>query len=399
LIVDRLPGLVSRELAAIGCATSVETGLKDAALGARLAALGVEVLVVRSTTVGAEEISAAKNLALLVRAGAGVNTIDVAAASARGVFVANCPGKNACAVAELTIGHLINLDRRITDNVVALRERRWDKERMAKDARGLFGRTLAVLGCGSIGREVVSRAKALGMEVVVCSRSLSETEAETLGVRRATTAEEAVRQADAITVHLALTDETRGRFGKGFFDAVRQGAYFVNTSRAEVVDQTALRAAIDNKNLRVALDVFDGEPPGKQGPFTDSIVDHPSVYGTHHVGASTEQAEEAVGAEVVRIVSAFAAGRTIPNCVNLAAVTPATHVLVVRHADRVGVLAHVLDALRQAGHNVQTMENIVFEGAHAACARIAIDGRPSDTTLAAVQAHEAVFSVTASLTG
>ncbi len=348
------------------------------------------MLVVRSTRVTAADVDAARSLSLVIRAGAGVNTIDLAAASGRGVYVANCPGKNASAVAELAIGHLINLDRRIADNVAALRRRTWDKKGFG-GARGLNGRTLAVLGTGTIGCEVIHRAQALGMRIRAWSRSLTDEQAEAMEVERAETPEKAVEGADAVTVHLALTPETRGRIGEGIFGAMKPGAYFVNTSRGEIVDQPALMRALEEKGLRAGLDVFANEPAGGKGEFDDPIAVHPSVYGTHHIGASTVEAEEAVGEEVVRIVDAYARGRVIPNCVNLASENEATHLLVVRHADRVGVLATVLDLLRDAGHNVQEMQNIVFSGGEAACARIEIAGEPNAETLAKLNADPAVF--------
>jgi D-3-phosphoglycerate dehydrogenase len=396
LLADKLAPLVSGRLQDLGAEVFVEPDLSGEALAKRLAVLDPAALVVRSTKVTASDLEAARSLSLVIRAGAGVNTIDLKAASERGVYVANCPGKNACAVAELTIGHLINLDRRIADNVASLRAREWNKKAFGA-ARGLRGRTLAVLGTGSIGREVIHRAQALGMRVRAWSRSLTAEQAEALGVERAHTPEHAVEGADAVTVHLALTPETRGRIGEGIFAAMKPGAYFINTSRGEVVDHAALVRGLQDKGLRAGLDVFAVEPSGSRGEFTDAIADHPNVYGTHHIGASTLEAEEAVGEEVVAIVAAHAAGRPIPNCVNLAAETEATHVLVVRHADRVGVLATVLDRLRDAGHNVQGMQNILFSGGEAACARIEIVGAPSAETLAGINAEPAVFSAATSL--
>jgi D-3-phosphoglycerate dehydrogenase / 2-oxoglutarate reductase len=327
LIVDKLAPAVVRELSAFGTVT-VDTNAKDAALARAIAAHDPEVLVVRSTKVTAADIQAGRALALVIRAGAGVNTIDLAAASARGVYVANCPGKNAIAVAELAIGHLINLDRRIADNVAALREHRWDKKQFGA-ARGLFGRTLAVIGVGQIGQETILRARALGMKIVAWSRSLTPAAAAALGVERAESPEAAVANADAVSVHLALTPDTRGLVGAAVFAAMKPGAFFINTARAEVVDEEALLRAIAEKHLRAGLDVFTKEPTTATGTFADPLVDSLAVYGTHHIGASTDQSEEAVGAAVVEIVAAYHAGSAIPNCVNLATRTPATHQLVI----------------------------------------------------------------------
>lgn len=392
LIADKLAPFVPGRIQDLGVEVVVDPKLSGDTLTAKIGEASPEVLVVRSTKVTRADIEASTSLALVVRAGAGVNTIDLAAASAKGVYVSNCPGKNAVAVAELAMGHLLNLDRRIVDNAVALRARQWNKKELGA-SRGLRTRTLAVLGAGNIGLEVIQRARAFGMRIVVWSLGFGEKEAKALGVEHRATPEEAVTGADAVTVHLALVPETRGRIGESIFAAMKPGAYFVNTSRGEVVDQASLRRAIEEKGVRAGLDVFEKEPSGAEGTFEDSIVDLPLVYGTHHIGASTDEAEEAVGEEVVRIVEAFRDGKAIPNCVNLAATTPATHVLVVRHADRVGVLASVLGALREAEINVQDMQNVVFDGAAAACARIAIDKAPTKETLARIAENPSIFAV------
>jgi D-3-phosphoglycerate dehydrogenase len=391
LIADKLASFIGSRLEALGAEVAVEPALAGDALTARLAELDPEVLIVRSTAVTPADVAAAPELSLVIRAGAGVNTIALDACSARGVYVANCPGKNAVAVAELTMAHLLNLDRRVADNVAALRGGRWDKKSFGT-ARGLSGTTLAILGFGHIGREVAQRARAFEMRVVVWSRSLDDATAAAAGVERAASPEDAVRDADAVTVHLALTTETAGRIGATVFAAMKPGALFVNTARAEVIDEKALLEAIESKNLRAGLDVFDGEPSAGQAQVSTPSTTHASIYGTHHIGASTDQAESAVCEEVIHIVTAYRDGAPIPNCVNLASHTPATHLLVVRHQDRVGVLAGVLDVLREAGHNVQDMQNVVFAGAEAAVARIGIVGKPTPETMSRIARNGAIFA-------
>lgn len=392
LIANKLAPFVPGRLQDLGAQVVVDAAAAGPALTARVAEVEPEVLIVRSTKVTAADIGACRSLALVIRAGAGVNTIDLAAASERGVYVANCPGKNAIAVAELTIGHLVNLDRRLVDNAVALREGRWDKKTFGQ-ARGLAGRTLAVIGVGQIGQEVVTRARAFGMHIRAWSPSLTPARAAQLGVTRCATIEEAVTGADAVSVHLALAKETRGRINEAVFAAMKPGAYFINAARAEVVDHEALLRAVQTRGLRAGLDVFPDEPSAGQAPFADPIVALPGVYGTHHIGASTDEAEEAVGEEVVRIVQAYRSGSPIPNCVNLAARSPATHLLVVRHADRVGVLARVLAVVREASLNIEDMQNIVFAGGQAAIARIGLVGALPSESLARLEADADIHSV------
>jgi D-3-phosphoglycerate dehydrogenase len=190
-----------------------------------------------------------------------------------------------------------------------------------------------------------------------------------------------VSQADVVSVHLALGPETKNLINADLLSAMKPGAIFVNTARAEVVDYEALERAVTARGLRVGLDVFRNEPTAATGQYDDPMVKLPGVYGTHHIGASTEQAQEAIAAETVRIVAAFKDTGRVPNVVNLARRTPATHMLVVRHRDRPGVLAHVFDALRRGNLNVQETENIIFEGAEAAVARINLDAAPPKALL------------------
>ena len=369
-------------LAAAGCEVSYQPAAKDAALAKAVQEFQPEALVVRSAKVG-EDALAAPSLKLVVRAGPGYNTIDVAAASRRGIYVSNCPGKNSVAVAELAFGLILALDRRIADNVVSLREGRWNKGEFAK-ARGIFGRTLGLIGVGQIGREMISRAKVFGLRVTAWSRSLTSEQAEEWGIERKASLDEVAAVSDIVSVHVALNAQTRGLLGAAFFDAMKPGSYFINTARAEVIDQDALKRAIAERGIRAGLDVFANEPAGSAGEFTDEIGK--VVYGTHHIGASTDQAQEAIAAETVRIVRTFKETGKVPNVVNLAKQTPATCALIVRHLDRPGVLASVLDLVSAARINVQEMENIVFEGAEAAVARIHLETEPGAAVLEQIAA-------------
>ena len=241
---------------------------------------------------------------------------------------------------------------------------------------------------------MIRRAAGFGLDVVIWSRRysgqqgpLSEQETRDLGLESASrlikielapTPGDVAERADILSVHLALGPETKGIVGTELLGRMKAGAMFINTARGEVVDHAALAAAVRDKKLRVGLDVFANEPSTATGDFRDDLISLPHVYGTHHIGASTDQAQEAIAAETVRIVRTYQETGRVPNVVNLARRTPATHMLVVRHRDRPGVLAHVFDQLRRAELNVQETENIVFEGAEAAVARVNLDGPPPD---------------------
>lgn len=376
LVADKLEDSGLRGLAESGCEVLYQPELNADALRDAIASTAAEVLIVRSTQVTRAMLEIGR-LSLVVRAGAGTNNIDVKAASERGIWVSNCPGKNAIAVAELALGLALALDRHLVDGATDLRAGKWNKKAYSK-AKGLFGRTLGVLGTGRIGQELIARAKAFGMPVVAWSRGLTEAHARELGVTLASSPRDVASRADVLSVHLALAPETRGLINEDIFSVMPEGAYFINTSRAEVVDEAALERAVRERGIRAGLDVFVGEPEGASGPVQAKIFAVPGVIGSHHVGASTDQAQEATAAETVRIVRVYRETLRAPNAVNLAKKSPATHLLVIRHFDRVGVLAAVFDCLKRAGINVQETENIVFEGAHAALARIHVDQVPTD---------------------
>ena len=384
LIADKFEQSGRDGLQSLGCEIAYQPDLKDDALVEAIRKEAPDVLVVRGTKV-TEPMLDAGPLKLVVRAGAGFNTIDVAAASSRGIYISNCPGKNSIAVAELAFALILALDRRIADNVIALRRGEWNKKEFSK-ARGLFGRTLGLIGVGKIGQEMIPRARAFGMPVVAWSRSLTLERAALLGVELKSSPKEVASVADVVSVHLALNPETKKLLRAEFFNSMREGAYFINTARGEVVDQTALAAAMKERHIRAGLDVYAVEPTSATAEFQDQIVKEEGLYGTHHIGASTDQAQEAIAAETVRIVKEFKETGKVPNVVNLARQTPATHRLVVRHLDRPGVLAGVLDAIKAEQINVQEMENIVFEGAAAAVARINLDNAPAKETLGKLRA-------------
>lgn len=393
LIADKLAGSGVQALEKKGHQIVVEPQLSGDELLSAVKKIRPQALIVRSTRVTAELIDAAPELEVIVRAGAGVNTIDVGRASARGVFVSNCPGKNAAAVAELAMGGLLALDRYLPDNVHLARSGKWNKAGFSK-AGGLKGRALGILGMGHIGEEVARRAAAFDMRVIAWSRSLTEERAEKLGVEFRDAPMKVVREADYVSLHLASAPDTRNLADRSFFEAMKPGAGLINTARAEIVDEDALLWAMSEKGIRAFLDVMSNEPAGKEGAFDHPLAAHPNCYLSHHIGASTQEAQDAVAVEAATIVNVYADTGRAPNCVNMEEHSPATHLLTVRHLDRVGVLAAILDFVRKAEWNVQEMENLIFGGAEAACARLRFNGKPDLDVLDQIREHPDVLAAT-----
>jgi D-3-phosphoglycerate dehydrogenase len=393
LFADRLPAQTLVELEARGHVCVMEPGLAADDLPARIA--GFDGLVVRSTEVKAAVFEAADRLALVIRAGAGTNTIDVEAAATRGVFVSNVPGRNAAAVAELTMGLLLAIDRRIADNVADLRNGHWDKQRYSK-ANGLLGSTMGIIGLGSIGLAVAERASGFGIQLRSLARpgrpAYVVSRAEELAITMCDSMPELVSSSDIVTLHVPSREDTRHLVDGSFLDQMRSGAILLNTSRGDVVDERALLKALDAGAVRAGLDVFADEPSSGQGPWDSPLGRHPNVVATHHIGASTEQAQRAIAAGVTEIVDAFVAGEA-RHCVNLDPSRLGSITLTVRHLDRVGVLAQVLDQLSAAGLNVEHMENRVFRGGKAAVASIDVAGHTSEALLAALSAIPHVLGV------
>jgi len=352
------------------------------------AAKEVDILVVRSTVVNEKTINESKNLSLIVRAGAGVNNIAIAAANKKGIYVSNCPGKNAIAVAELTIGLMIALDRWIPDNVIDFRNGIWNKEKYSK-AQGLYGRTLGIIGVGNIGKEVAKRALALGMNVY--GKDISRIEG--VPVKDFSEMDQLLPMCDIVTVHLPLTDQTRNLFDQKMFSYMKDGALFINTSRAEIVDEDALLWAVENKKIRAALDVFKDEPEGKSGTVSSKLQSNPNIYVTHHIGASTEQAQNAVAEETVRIIKDYLTSGVIAHWVNRAKITDAKYQLVVKHYDKPGVLASVLNVIREANINIEEIENVIFEGGVVACCTMKLKEPLPQELLNQIKNNENVLSV------
>lgn len=350
-----------------------------------------EILIVRSTKVTAETIQAGDSLSLIIRAGAGVNTIDLEAASKKGIYVANCPGKNTDAVAELALGLLIAADRRIVNATNDLRLGNWKKKEYGK-ANGLKNRTLGIIGLGSIGKVLAKCAKGLEMNVVAWSRNLTEEKAAELEIGFCSTPEEVAEISDAVSIHLASKPETQHFIGEKFLAKMKSDAILINTSRGEVIDTFALKTAITEKNLRVGIDVFENEPAGGDSDFEDKELAE-LVTATPHIGASTNQAAEAIAAEAVRIVKAYVTTGKPVNSVNIREKSLAKINIVIRHFNQVGVLACVLDELRNEKINIEEMENTIFEGGKTASCTIKLDRTPSEAFIKKISTVKDIVQV------
>jgi D-3-phosphoglycerate dehydrogenase len=373
--------------------------LKAEELPSALSEAGASVLVVRSTKVTSEAMTATDTLSLIIRAGAGVNTIDLQAASKRGIFVANCPGKNAIAVAELTMGLLLALDRRIVDATADLRAGQWNKSKYGK-ARGIKGQTLGLVGFGMIAREVAVRARAFGLKLQTYSRTPIDAEtAEAFAIAPVASLNELLRTSDVVSVHVPYSATTHHLIGRDELALMRKGSILLHTARGGVVDDEALAEAVASGRVRAGTDVFEGEPAGGKAEFDNPLAKLDGVYATPHIGASSDQAAAAISDEVLRIIHDYFAKGIVHNVVNIVSDRVARFRLIVRHVDQVGVLAGILSALRSEKLNVQEMQNIIFARGEAACATITLEHRPSDLLLDKLRQKETILAIELRATG
>jgi D-3-phosphoglycerate dehydrogenase / 2-oxoglutarate reductase len=384
-IADKLPQEAIVQLERLGVEIVNQPGVKEEDLNRGVGE--AMVLLVRSTVVSRKCILNSPSLTLIVRAGAGVNNIDMEAASDMGIYVANCPGMNSIAVAELTLGLILSLDRFLPDNVSDFRNGIWNKAEYSR-AEGLFGKVLGIIGVGQIGLEVIRRAKAFGMPVIAWSRSLTEQTAAELGIAIARDVEEVASKCDVMSVHLALKPETRGVISKRVLEQLKDGALFVNTSRAETVDEDALFELVKSGRIRAALDVFNDEPEYKQGEIKNRFQKLEGAYISHHIGASTRQAQLAVAAGAVNIVRGYLREGKVQNWLNRCDHSESPWKLIVRHHDKPGVIANVMNDIKDADINAQELENVIFDGKKTACCTIQLDAEPAKQVLDSIRSRK-----------
>lgn len=394
LIADKLHPRAVEELRTLPVDVLYEPELTKETLESKLP--GVGILVVRSKEVTRKAIESSRSLNLIVRAGAETSTIDVKAASERGIYVANCPGKNASAVAELVYGLLFSIDRRIPDAVASLRAGRWERAEFGK-AEGVLGKTIGIAGLGFIGREVAARARAFGLNPIGWSRSLTPSRASELGIGHASTLEELASKSDILTVHLALSDRTRGIIGRRIFELLPKRAVFLNCARPDLVDYEAMADAVKTRGLRVGIDVVPNEPRGKKEISPDLFNLSSSaggfLYATPHIAASTDQGQLAIATECVRVIRSFLLEGTVPNVVNVMNLSTARFQMVIRMLDKVGTFANVLAVIKRHGINVEEVTNTVFDGGGASCAKLRVVSRPSEACMHEIRAFEEVLHV------
>lgn len=385
LIADSFPEIYIKKLKDSGIDVIYEPKLGENELPN--AVKDIDCLVVRSTVVNEATIQSANNLNLVVRAGAGVNNINIAAANKKGIYVSNCPGKNSIAVAELAIGLMIALDRRIPHNVADFKSGKWNKGEYSK-SQGLFGKTLAIVGFGAIGKEVAKRAQALGMNIY--AKDIFPVEG--YGVKEFSDFEQILPIADVVTLHLPQTPETKNLFNEKMFNLMKKGSILINTSRPGVIDEDALIKAVNEKGIRAGLDVFKDEPESKSGTVNSKLQAVENIYVTHHIGASTEQAQNAVAEETVNIILKYIKNGVIANWVNKAKVTDVKYQLIVKHFDKPGVLASILDVLRNGNINVEDVENVIFDGGLVASCTMKLQSSATDEMLTEIRNNPNVIS-------
>jgi D-3-phosphoglycerate dehydrogenase / 2-oxoglutarate reductase len=286
----------------------IKTGLAPDQLKSELG--DSQGLVVRSATQATREIiGAGRSLKVIGRAGAGVDNIDVKAATERGIIVLNTPGGNAEAAGELAVAMMFALSRDLVRADASMKAGKWDKKSF--NGVELFGKTLGLIGCGHVGSIVAKRALALGMKVIVTDPLVTEPQARELGVRLAGL-DDVLKASDFISLHSPRTEETKGLFNARTFAKVKKGVFLVNCSRGGIVVEKDLIAALDEGIVRgAAVDVFDKEPPEDW-----SLAKHPKVIATPHIGASTGEAQVNVSIMIARQMGAYLTRGEIVNAVN-----------------------------------------------------------------------------------
>jgi D-3-phosphoglycerate dehydrogenase len=273
------------------------------------------VLIRSATKIDAEAIEAAPQLKVVARAGVGLDNVDIKTATTAGVMVVNAPTSNIISAAELTVGHILSLARRIPAAHASLAQGQW--KRSAYTGTELFEKTVGIIGLGRIGALIAARLQAFDMRVVAYDPYVTSARAQQLGVQLLSL-DELLEQSDFVTIHMPKTPETTGMIGAEQFKIMKPTSYVVNVARGGLIDEAALHAALTAGEIAGAgLDVFTSEPPA-EGGTARALLDLPNVVVTPHLGASTEEAQEKAGVSVARSVRLALGGELVPDAVNVA---------------------------------------------------------------------------------
>ena len=393
LIADLFSQSALDSLASGGIQVVYDHQLNGESLRSALIAENPQILVVRSTKVTADIISASPSLEFIIRAGAGVDNIDTQAASKHSIFVANCPGKNSIAVAELVMGHILSVDRRLAENYALLKQGKWNKGAFSESI-GIKGRSLGIIGLGAIGKELAVRAKSFGMQILAVDPFVTQETAASLGITLLNSVDDLAPLSDIITFHVPSTPQTKGMINSSLISKCRENLVIINTSRGDIANEAEILNELNSRpGFWYACDVYLGEPAAKECDFVHQLAQHPKVYGSHHIGASTKQAETAIGQEALRMILMYAKTSKVDagNLVNMQVRSNAKHAVVVRHSGQ--ALTGLLVKLSEKGCRVHEVENKAFKDGVAYLATVYVDSENPEALYQVVSEMEGVEGV------
>lgn len=386
LVACVLPEFAIEELRGLGSEVVVQPTLAGEALVA--ASRDVNILIVRRTRVPADLFNTASSLQMVLRAGTDVSGIAVEAASAQGVFVTNCPQRDAVAVSEMAFASMLALDRQLLDAVAVARSNSHIKRDEFPEARGLAGRTLGVVGFGPTERELARRARAFDMKVLCWSHSMQGEHAGAEDVDFVNWPRELAARSDIVFVYAPPEEGEELRADSELLSEMREGAHLIHIGVPAALNESAVVEAIERRKIRVATDLF---APREGERVRSALADRPDVLTTYRLADRSAQARDAIAAETVSIVRKFLVSGVLVNCVNLLERSPATWQLVLRLRDAVGIMANIMDAIRADGVNAEEITSRVFSGARAAWCTIALDERPSAEALQTIRSLDGVL--------
>ena len=293
---------------------------------------------------------------------------------------------------------MLAIDRKIPDCVIDLKNKVWNKKKYSK-ADGIMGKTLGIIGFGEIGIAFGDRAKAFGMDVLAYDPIAQQKQTPKMKRRLedrmfcfASSAEELLKLSDVVTVHVPSNPHTKGMINKDFLKHMKSNAILLNTSRGDIVVDDDLIEAMDKKNIRVGVDVYNNECATATGTFETGLSKHPNVYGTHHIGASTEQSQNAIAGEVIEILKNYEKG-TVLHPVNMEIKPVTKHTIIMRTFDRVGVLAVALLLLKEQGISIQQMEGRVFAGNNAQQIILHVGKKPDPKTIEKIRKIDNIIQI------